>query len=210
MVEWLEKHRSMLPTAFSATLIVAILTGGAVLVWRRPQPAPIVIASITPLPVASPDPTTTPAPILAYVTGAVARPGVYSLPCDSRVEDAITAAGGAAADADLLAINLAEHVHDAQQIYVPHQGENATPILPTAIPTAYSDSGQLPGGQLVNINTAAAQQLEALPGIGPALAQRIIDYRTANGPFQSIEDITNVKGIGQHTFEQLQDQITVR
>jgi competence protein ComEA len=162
------------------------------------------------MPAPSPAPTATQAPVLVYVTGAVVYPGVYALPWDSRIENAIAAAGGAASDADLLAVNLAEHVFDAQQIYVPSRSDTATPVLPTPIPTAPSPSANPSGSQRVNINSATASELEALPGIGPALAQRIIDYRVANGPFSAPEDIIKVRGVGEQTFEQLRDHITVQ
>jgi competence protein ComEA len=135
---------------------------------------------------------------------------VYTLPWNCRIEDAIAAAGGTLSEADLLAINLAEHVHDAQQIYVPCQGDTETPVLPTPVPTAHSASALSAAGQRVNINTATAHELEALPGIGPALAQRIIDYRATSGPFQAPEDIVKVRGIGEQTFEQLRDYISVQ
>jgi competence protein ComEA len=142
------------------------------------------------------------------VTGAVAHPGVYTVSQDSRIEDAITAAGGAAADANLLGVNLAERLHDAQQIYVPYQSDTATPVLPTPVPTVAGTAHT--GGERVNINTATTSELQTLPGIGPALAQRIIDYRATNGPFQAPEDVVRVRGIGEQTFEQLRDLVTVR
>jgi competence protein ComEA len=143
-----------------------------------------------------------------YVSGAVAHPGVYALPWDSRVEQAVAAAGGGTADADLLRVNLAQRVHDEQQIYVPHKSEAVTPVLPTPVPpTPIAGTSSIPG-QKVNINTASAAELEALPGIGPVLAQRIIDYRQTNGPFRTPEDMKRVKGIGDVTFERLRDLIT--
>lgn len=210
MADWLEKHHHTLTTALFAALICVVLAGGVLLIRHRPQPAPIVISALTTMPAPSPAPTATQAPVLVYVTGAVVYPGVYALPWDSRIENAIAAAGGAASDADLLAVNLAEHVFDAQQIYVPSRSDTATPVLPTPIPTAPSPSANPSGSQRVNINSATASELEALPGIGPALAQRIIDYRVANGPFSAPEDIIKVRGVGEQTFEQLRDHITVQ
>jgi competence protein ComEA len=210
MDDWLEKHRDSLKTALSVVVVGTVLAGGALLIRRKPQPAPIVISTLATMPAPSLVPTATQAPILAYVTGAVAHPGVYALPQDSRIENAIAAAGGATSDANMLAINLAERVHDAQQIYVPYQSDTATPILPTPMPTAASVSTGSSGSQRVNINSASVSELETLPGIGPALAQRIIDYRVTNGPFNAPEDIINVRGIGEQTFQQLRDLITVR
>jgi len=210
MLDWLEKHRDPLTKALSVVVVGTVLAGGALLTQRKPQPAPIVISALATVPAPSPVPTATQAPVLAYVTGAVAHPGVYTLPQDSRIENAIAAAGGATSDANLVAINLAERVHDAQQIYVPYQSDTATPILPTPMPTAASVSTGSSASQRVNINSASASELETLPGIGPALAQRIIDYRVTNGPFNTPEDIIKVRGIGEQTFEELRDLITVR
>jgi competence protein ComEA len=210
MAEWLDKHRNLLTIALPSALLCTALLGGALMIRRRPQPAPIVISALTTMPAPSPAPTATKAPIMVYVTGAVAQQGVYALPWNSRIEDAIAAAGGAASDADLLGVNLAEHLRDAQQIYVPCQSDTATPVLPTPMPTTSSADASSPGGQRVNINSATASELETLPGIGPALAQRIIDYRETNGPFRTPEDITQVTGIGERTLEQLRDKITVQ
>jgi competence protein ComEA len=110
------------------------------------------------------------------------------------------AAGGPADDADLDRINLASSVADGQQIYVPRQGEGNLPVQPPSV--------QRSSDLRVNINTADAAALETLPGIGPTLAQRILDHRQAHGPFARAEDIVKVSGIGQATFEKLSDHIT--
>jgi competence protein ComEA len=139
-----------------------------------------------------------------YVSGAVREPAVYTLPPGAIVQQAITMAGGPADDAALDALNLARPLVDGEQVVVPRQGEAApTPLSPG--PTGDAS----PGIGLVNINTATLDELDTLPGVGPAIAQRIIDYRTANGPFQRIEDIQNVAGIGPATFEDLRDLIIV-
>jgi competence protein ComEA len=112
------------------------------------------------------------------------------------------AAGGPTEDADLERINLALPVSDGQQVHVPRQGEDNPPVQPP--------SGQPAPGAKVNINTAGIELLESLPGIGPALAQRIVDYRQSHGPFERIEDVTEVSGIGEAIFEAIQDLITTR
>ena len=127
--------------------------------------------------------------ISVYVEGEVANPGVYTLKDSDRIEDAIEAAGGFTPDADQSALNLAASLRDGDQIHVYKVGD---------VP------------QKVNLNTAETLLLEALPGIGEVLAQRIIDYRSENGPFQQIDDLTKVEGIGPVTFENLKDKITVR
>lgn len=137
-------------------------------------------------------PTPTPANITVYVSGAVMKPGVYSLPGGSRIEDAINAAGGFAPGAEQDQINLATFVQDGQQIDVPG-----------VISTGHVNAGR------VNINTASAEELDALPGIGPTAAQAIVDYRLKNGNFAAIQDIKNVPGIGPATYEKIKDYITV-
>lgn len=165
-------------------LIVAVcIVGGIVLLLAtRPQPVEIIIHP--PAPTGTTQPTATPAPLAVYVTGAVAEPEtLYSLPPGSRVSDAVNAAGGALPDADLERVNLAGFLHDGDQIHVPFAEEQA------ALPT--------PGGSgILNVNTATADELDTLPGIGPALAQAIVDYRDANGPFTSLDDLDAVSGVG--------------
>ena len=148
-----------------------------------------------------PAPTGTPASIRVYVSGAVLQPEVYTLPPESIVSDALTAAGGTLPDADLNRINLAKGLSDGEQVYVSLIGEAPTPA-PVNV-----DGAPVVGP--VNINTADQTQLETLPGIGPATAQSIIAYREENGDFQTIEDIQNVSGIGPATLENLKDLITV-
>jgi len=202
MADWLERYRSYIVIV----LVNLVVLGGMFFFWRRPEPEPISI--LTPEPTATPLPTPTPRPLRVYVSGAVMRPDVYELSYDSIVRDAIDAAGGPTSEADLNRINLARRVHDEEQIYVPQKGEESPPVSPPSGPSSLSPSGQ--GGGKVNINTATAEELDTLPGVGPAIAQRIIDYRTANGPFQSVEDIKKVRGIGDATFEELKNKITVQ
>jgi competence protein ComEA len=202
MADWLERYRGYIVIV----LLGLIVLGGMFFFLRRPKPEPIFI--LTPEPTATPLLTPTPRPLRVYVSGAVAHPDVYELPYDSIVKHAIEAAGGSTGEADLDRINLARRVHDEEQIYVPRKGEESLPVSPPSGPALPSPSSQ--GGGKVNINTATAEELSTLPGIGPTKAQSIIDYRTTNGPFQSIEDINKVRGIGEATFEKLKDKITVQ
>jgi competence protein ComEA len=165
------------------------------------QTQPIVV--VPPPTVAATAPPT-PAPVRVYVSGAVATPGVYTLPPKSLVDDAVKAAGGATGEADLDHINLAQEVRDQEQVYVPRRGE--APALPAPGGPATSAT---PTGKKININTATVAELDTLPKVGPSTAQKIIDYRTKNGPFKKIEDIKNVSGIADATFEGLKDLITV-
>ncbi len=149
-----------------------------------------------------PPPTSTPAPLWVDVEGAVTRPGVYALPQGSRVRDAIQAAGGTTREALPEALNLAARLQDGMRVYVPFRG-TPTPVMQisTTIP--------LSTGERININTASAETLETLPHIGPTLAQRIVAYRAQHGPFQSIDDLVAVKGIGPNLLDDIRDLITV-
>ncbi|HHX44987.1 MAG TPA: ComEA family DNA-binding protein [Chloroflexi bacterium] len=194
---------------------MALASGGwAIAHWPRPEP--ITIALPTAPPTAAPTPSEGAPPLQVHVTGAVVRAGVYRLPPGSRLIDAVAAAGGMAPDADEERINLADHVHDGQQVYVPRQGTppppQPTPMpLPEVLPDHASPSGGAAAPQArVNINTASAAELESLPGIGPALAQRIIAYRQAHGGFGDAAEIVAVSGIGEATYAKLADRITVR
>jgi competence protein ComEA len=181
--------------------VLILIVGGVIGYFTaRPQEDTPVIVS-TPLPTPTLPPTPTPAPIRVYVSGAVRQPDVYELPPGSIIQHAVNAAGGPTSDADLDHINLALELRDQQQVYVPRQGETNPP------PPVSGGGGQ--EGTLVNINTAPVAELETLPGIGPTLAQRIVDYRETSGPFETIEEIQNVPGIGLATFEGLRDLIAV-
>lgn len=138
--------------------------------------------------------------IYVHVSGAVRGPDqVYRLPEGSRVQDAILMAGGAEADAQLSALNLAVKLQDGQKIYVPRLEESYS------IEENYQESTQ---NDLTDLNKADKIELDALPGIGPALAQRIIEYREEHGAFSCPEDLKNVKGIGDALFEKLRDRVT--
>ncbi len=208
MVQWLQKNRQAALVALWMGIVAVLAVLVTYVLARRPVPAPIVIRPITPLPTPSARPTTVPDPVAVYVVGAVVRPGVYTIPWDSRVVQALDAAGGATADADLVRVNLAGHVVDGQQIYIPTRLEAETPVLPTSAAPAIA-KGMTGPGQKINVNQATAQDLEALPGIGPAIAQRMLDYRTEHGPFKSIEELEKVRGIGEATLARIRDQVTV-
>ncbi len=158
-------------------------------------------------------PPPTPAPIQVYVTGEVVEPGVYALPVDSRVQDAIQAAGGFTDDANAEMLNLASALQDGDRVQVAStiQAQEASGTG-SDLGSPANATGQQPAsvpGRMVNINTASQDELETLSGIGPVTAQKIIDYREANGFFIGIEDIQKVSGIGPVTFEKFKDQITV-
>ncbi|GAB6274952.1 MAG: ComEA family DNA-binding protein [Peptococcaceae bacterium] len=153
--------------------------------------------------------------IVVHVTGAVEKSGVYRLPAGARINDALKKAG-VQAEADLDSLNLAAPLIDGQKIIVPLRQENlgmGNPGGPfSSGPPKNMTSRETPApgsGGLVNINTADQAALDSLPGIGPALAQRIIQYREKNGPYKVPEDIKNVSGIGEKRFENLKDLISV-
>jgi competence protein ComEA len=137
--------------------------------------------------------------IVVDVSGAVRRPGVYEMPKDARVRDVISRAGGLRRNADVSGVNRAAPVVDGQQVVVPQKGAAGGAGVATA-PA---------GGAAVSINAADLAQLDELPGIGPATAQKIIDDRTRNGPFASVDDLDRVSGIGPATIEELRPLVTL-
>lgn len=168
--------------------IVLIAIGSGVITLLTYRPAPVIITVNPPLS------TSTPAPILVFVTGAVALPQTYELPFGSRVQDAIKAAGGFSANADQISVNLARVLQDGEQIHVLEIGTAiSTPLALTSQP--------------ININTASAEQLQTLPDCNASLAQAIIDYRAQNGSFHSMDDLDKVSGIGPKTLERWQGLI---
>ena len=181
-----------------AGVLVGLLAAAAIfLSARSPAGQPIELL-----------PTVSPQPIVVYVLGAVQRPGVYALPPDSRVLDAVQAAGGFSEFATIPEVNVAKRLEDGQQLEIPGSGELPTPafvigsggLFLTPTPVA---------GDPVNINTADLALLDTLPGIGPTTAQRIIDYREANGPFQIVDDLLKVPGIGPATLDRLRSLVIV-
>ena len=150
--------------------------------------------------------------IVVHVAGEVNKPGVYTLPNSARMIDAVTAAGGATARADLEVINLATPLIDSSQIYVPAKGVAARPtfVRPQPGVNGVASATNSPSASgVVNINRASVTELDALPGVGPSTAQSIVDYRSANGPFGSPEDLLNVKGIGPAKFEAMRKLVGV-
>lgn len=175
---------------------------------KQTQPAPITI-----LPPPTLVPTPTLGPITIFVNGEIENEGIYQLPPQSRIEQAIMAAGGFTVDANEVAVNLAQPLHDGMQLYIPSQSEEITEPM-VVVSAATGRSGGLPttsgGGTLLNINVASAEQLDSLPGIGPSTAEKILNYRDESGAFATIEEIMNVPGIGEAKFEQIRELIIVQ
>ncbi|SPT52533.1 ComE operon protein 1 [Actinomyces bovis] len=155
--------------------------------------------------------------VTVHVTGAVSSPGVIRLPTGARVADAVEAAGGATTEADTQALNLARVLTDGEQVRVPKPGESPPPGAAgngtgdggSSGGTSSNGDGGAGSGRRVNVNTADATALEALPGIGPTLAKRIVAYRKEHGPFAAVDDLTDVPGIGPAVLEGLRQEATV-
>jgi len=175
-------------------------------------PEPAAVEELEPEPAAesvSSEPIL-PVEVAIDVKGAVSMPGIYTMSSNERVNDAINKAGGLTEKADAAAVNLAQKVQDEMVIYVPAEGEEAPPIQ--SAPPVPSDSRNSEGASkaLININTADSTALQELPGIGESKAQAIIDFRETDGPFSTVDDLKNVSGIGDKTFEKLSPLIVVQ
>ena len=192
--------------------VVAVTVGGAGLWYARSLPkavavrapaAPIVSSASTATGASGTSGAVAGGPLLVDVAGWVRRPGVYEFASGDRVVDAIEAAGGARPGAELTTLNLAAPLADGSQILVPKHVDGAAPGVP-AVP-----GGATGAGAPINVNTASATDLEELPGVGEVIAQAIVDYRTENGPFTSVEQLLDVSGIGDATLENIRDLVTV-
>lgn len=194
----MQSQASPLSTIIVLLIIAIFIIGsGALLLASRPDPVQITINP--PVPTVTPLPTATPSPIQVYVTGAVTQPEtIVEVPHNSRVMDAISAAGGFTENANQSLVNIAGILRDGDQVHVPEMSNasNGNNALPTPS-----------GGTIIYVNTATVEELATLPGIGIATAQRIIDYRTENGPFASLDDLDNVSGIGSGILSDIQELI---
>ena len=196
--------------------IVAAAAGGWWALRPPSGPDPVAIlpmAGSVPIPTPAPSLAPDPGRIVVDVVGAVVRPGLHELPAASRVADAVNAAGGLTADADRVRLNLAEPLSDGARLWVPAVGESAGPdVVSITAGTgggAQTGAGGGPGGAPLNINTADAAALEALPGIGPALAAAIVEHRRRAGPFATVDRLVEVSGIGPAKLEQVRPLATV-
>jgi len=193
---------------FDRRLVLLLLLAGAAAlvvagrVLPRPaapaaEPAPVVSASAG-APAAAVAGAS--GPVVVHVVGAVRHPGVYRLPAGSRTRDAVRRAGGASRRADLGSVNLATRLADGEQVRVP---QRATPVAVTAGPATTAPAA------IVHLNSATAEQLDTLDGIGPGLAQRIVDYRDAHGGFGSVDELDEVSGIGPVRLESLRPRLAL-
>ncbi len=188
---WYELHYSHIQKRALLILGVLILVFSSFIVVRG-NSHEVIAPPIVPIQIAAPE-------IFIDVTGAVNKPGVYTMPANSRVIDAIKAAGDCAPGADLSTINLARVLSDGEQIYV-----DATVINSAGVRVSKTTHSAF-----ININRATAGQLDSLDGIGPVIAKRIVEFRRVNGPFVSIEDLQKVSGIGVAKFAQIKSKLRV-
>lgn len=204
------------PGAVGAGLVVLALMA-ALALWRfwPAAPAPEVSFATEPAEVAEESLPETAAPepeLVVHVTGAVLRPGVYTMSPGDRVADAVAAAGGALGSAASDAVNLARIIADGERIYIPTLEEMEAGVLENggtgAEWGAGAPAGAVSAAGVVDINRATVTELETLPGVGPATAQKIVDDREANGPFATPEDLMRVPGIGAKKFEAMRDQVS--
>ena len=205
--EWIEDHVSwkIIGMALVIVAVIAFCGGNLYQEWRAEGEGLTLVqedATAGETAADSTAPENASGEVVVHVAGAVSSPGVYTLPADSRVDDAVRAAG-ATADADLSQLNLAQKLADGQKITVPVAG--ATPADgSSAATTADSDNGGL-----ININTATQEELESLPSIGEVRAQAIIAYREEHGGFRTIDELKEVSGIGDKIFADISPHVTV-
>ena len=190
-------------TAAVAALGVVLVAGIVMISFLLSRPGQNGSIEIHPPPsTPTQSPTASPSPLNVYVTGAVKVQGVVEVSPGARVQDAVSAAGGARGDADLIRCNLAALLYDGQHLHVPAVGE--------AVPAAVQDGqeGAAPE-QIVNINSATIEELTLLPGVGDATAAKIVAHRHEHGLFSTIKEIMDVPGIGQSKFDGFKERITV-
>jgi competence protein ComEA len=205
--------------ALAVIAIVAVLI--TVLALMREDPPPVVSAKLPPVEMVSsaaarpgPDPNQ---PVVVSVVGLVTKPGLVTLAPDARIADAVSAAGGALNGADTLGLNLARHLTDGEQIVVGIGTPAGQPAAlgssvsgdPPAAPTQSAAPGKGPPAEPVNLNTATAEQLDALPGVGPVTAAAIVAWRDANGKFTSVDQLGDVDGIGPARLDKLRALVRV-
>ncbi|MDQ4068556.1 MAG: helix-hairpin-helix domain-containing protein [Actinomycetota bacterium] len=189
---------------------VLVLVGLAFLRSASPPPAlTLPQAEPAPAPSGSP-PAAPPVTVTVHVAGQVASPGIYAVPAGGRVADAVIAAGGPSTEADVEQLNLAARVSDGERVYVPKKGEPPPAPPPNGAPASATraKAGAPPGAPL-DLNTASAEQLEALPGIGPATSRAILAYRSSHGRFRSVTELLEVPGIGPAKLESLRPLVRV-
>lgn len=196
MTSFLQTRRNALLVVGAA--LAVLLLGGQLLARGRPRTAPAAVPTAVPVAAPAPQPR-----IVVDVTGAVRRPGLYHLDDGARVADAVARAGGATAKADLESVNLAARVADGEQVAVPRRGAGVA----AAVASAETAGSEAAATGPVHLNSATAEQLDALPGVGPVTAQKIVAYRSEHGGFRSVDELDAISGIGPARLEQLRDLV---
>lgn len=192
--------------ALAGGLFALLVLAGQRLAATGGAQAPDVVAPLEPV-AESPPARSARAALVVHVVGAVRRPGLFRLPEGARVADAVARAGGPTRKADLAGLNLAAPLVDGVQVLVPlRQGVGSGPPAEGAGAPGAASAAAL--GRKPSLATATAEELDALPGVGPVTAQRIIDYRTEHGPFRSVDDLDAVPGVGPTRVEQLRELVT--
>ncbi len=191
-------------------LLLGLIASGLILLISQPvRGTPLTLnPAPTPTQTIPPRPTATPAPIVVQIYGQVINPGIYYLEKDARLNDLVTAAGGLTIQADIVRINQAILLRDGDYLYIPANGEDFPETAnnaPQNLRFSESDAFDYP----LNINMASQAAFESLPGIGPAKAAEIIQYRDSKGGFSAIEDLLNVPGIGQTTLDRILDYLYI-
>jgi competence protein ComEA len=210
MKDWMYEHKIYLIIA----VIIAFVTGYYFLEERKSS-SEINVEEIVPTEINEEEEAAKPLEnqiqetesLIVDVKGQVKMPGVYSSSQEERVIDVVQRAGGLTENADESKVNFAEHVQDAMVIYIPAKGEEGS--VPQGLTSNPTDTGGTKQGK-INLNKADENELQNLPGIGPSKAAAIMEYRVTNGPFKSVEDLKNISGIGDKTFDKLKDLITVQ
>lgn len=223
---WLDDLRSRLgfdgrAVAWVAGALVALLVGawllrpaGATVEEALPMASPSSGPVATDAAVSSSTTSSGPAELVVHAAGAVVTPGVYTLPPSARVDDLVRAAGGLSPDADSSRLNLAAPLVDGARVYVPRRGEAEPPpvVGPDAgtpgPPGDVASTNEEPAGP-INLNAATEEELDVLPGVGPAIAAAIVAFREENGGFASVDDLLDVRGIGEAKLAELRPLVTV-
>jgi competence protein ComEA len=218
---WRERFEQVADATGTSPLRLLLGSGLAVVaviaaMWMTRAPSPPVEVGLpfasTTAPAAATTATTGPAVVVVHVTGAVMQPGVVELPAGARVDDAITAAGGLARSADPSRLNLAALLADGERVYVLAVGEVMAPVVAGPDgggPAGSGGAGTASPESPVDLNTADEAGLDALPGVGPATAAAIVEHRNRIGGFTSVDQLLDVRGIGEAKLESLRDLVTV-
>lgn len=190
-------------------LLNLAIVAGIIYLLRREEPREIIV---TQLPTRSATQAAQKAitAISVTVNGAVNQPGTFKLNSDARLADALERAGGVKPEADLSKLDLTRLLKDGDKIVVPTRATSVPSPNALAPATAIKNSPPPTAAEKINLNTATLEQLDSLPGIGPALAQRILDYRAQHSSFKSVEELKEVKGIGDALFDEIKDQVTLQ